>query len=234
MKTKSLIIVLTIVLVSCAPASTPMPTMTDTPYPTATAIPEPTETYTPEPTVTPNPTKTPRPTATPSSGLCPIDMSLPGVYILAESSSSHEGLDIGGPYGTLHQSPDNCNVIELYTGLGQQTGQQGIILQCPGLSYLGVYRITLGHVDFSYNEYDTLKFYGIPKSRFFNQDGSVIPGQLGVMPNTNRYMERGENLHIYLACTGFCYNNHTHITIWDSSGSGNNDPKQFLDCKKQR
>ena len=59
MKIKTVITVLlvSLVLASCAPASTPMPasTATNTPLPTATATvtPEPTITFTPEPTATP-------------------------------------------------------------------------------------------------------------------------------------------------------------------------------------
>jgi hypothetical protein len=56
MKTKtSLLILFAILLVSCAPASMPVPiiTATDTPLPTATLTPEPTATFTPEPTATP-------------------------------------------------------------------------------------------------------------------------------------------------------------------------------------
>jgi uncharacterized protein len=45
---------------------------------------------------------------------------------------------------------------------------------------------------------------------------------------------RGEDLHLYLACTGYCYNNHTHITVWPESGTGfdpNNDPLEYFDCR---
>jgi len=59
MKTQTIITLLAILLVSCAPVSTPAPisTPTDTPQPTETFTPEPTATSTPKPTVTPAPTQ---------------------------------------------------------------------------------------------------------------------------------------------------------------------------------
>ena len=63
MKNLSILTLLAILLVSCAPASTTVPvsTATDTPLPTATLTPEPTATFTPPPTATSTPTKTPIP-----------------------------------------------------------------------------------------------------------------------------------------------------------------------------
>jgi hypothetical protein len=67
MKNLSLLTLLTILFVSCAPGPTPAPASgaTDTLLSTATLTPEPTGTFTLTATETPSPTNTPRPTKTP-------------------------------------------------------------------------------------------------------------------------------------------------------------------------
>jgi len=166
-------------------------------------------------------------------GLCPIDMSLPGVYLHAGYSESHHGLDIAGPYGTPHRSPDSCTIDELYIG---SNGGHGALLICPDLNAsFGIRKIGLGHVDFSYNDDDTLQWYGIPTETFFNADGSPKTNVLGVVPTQNGNSSRGQDLHLYMACTGDCGLVHTHIGAWTWVGGGwsnANDPSPILDCSE--
>lgn len=162
-------------------------------------------------------------------GLCPIDMSAPGIWISNLYSSNHHlGLDIAGPFGEPHFSPGNCNVIEFYVGDDEGNG---MLLEC---SDIPLDKITLHHIDFRYNNYETLVWYGIPIETFFKSDGSFKLGVLGVKPNENETLIRGENLHIYMGTTG--YNSariHTHITAWtfsDGKLSAYNDPQEYFDC----
>lgn len=88
MKNLSILTLLAILLVSCAPGPTPVPvsTVTDTPFPTSTFTPEPTATSTPE--LTKTQTVTPKPTATPLRLLTPQDVILP-VKVIQEYALAH-------------------------------------------------------------------------------------------------------------------------------------------------
>jgi len=172
-------------------------------------------------------------------GLCPIDMSLPGVYLFERwIPGVHYGIDIAGPYGTPHRSPDYCEVYELFV---DDYGGHGIKLRCPNLDIdnlnLGWGHINMGHGDFSYNDYDTLRWYGIPVETFFNSDGSPKIGVKGIRPTQNSQVARGDDLHFYMACTGNCGLVHTHINLyiydernheWIDGG----DPNRVLDCPR--
>lgn len=163
--------------------------------------------------------------------MCPVDLSLPEVYLFAGYSESHHGLDIAGPYGTPHRSPENCRVDELYI---DNSGGHGILLVCPSLNErFGIRKVGLGHFDFSYNDYETLRWYGIPVETFFNSDGSPKNGLLAAVPTRNRNVSTGQDLHVYMACTGNCAIVHTHISVWtwvNGQWSAANDPSQYLDC----
>ena len=232
-----------LMLSGCAPASAPMPTPVPsaTPLPTATAYtpipptatltltPYPSPTYTAVPlTATPRPTDTPTPNATPGLGLCPIDMTLPGVYIFqGYVPGQHHGLDIAGPIGIPHRSPGNCRIDELFIGYD---GANGILLIC---SDIPVSKIGLGHLDFTLNDYDTLRWYGVPLYTFYNEDGSPKYGVLGVVPLQHRSVRRGEDLHVYMGNTGHSGLPHTHIGVWtiiNGQLTDLNDPLLYLDC----
>lgn len=205
----------------------PLPTHTSTPTKTAT------------PTETPGPTDTPSPTQTPipGMGLCPIDMSLPGVYLFARwIPGVHHGIDIIGPYGTPHRAPDYCEVYALYIG---DNGDHGVKFKCPQLDIdnlnLGWGHISLGHGDFSYNDHDTLRWYGIPIDTFFESDGSPKTGVTAINPTKNRDLSPGDDLHFYMACTGNCGLVHTHVSlyIWNDGEQewlDGGDPNRVLDC----
>jgi hypothetical protein len=82
MKNLSILTLLAILLVSCAPASTTVPvsTATNTPMPTATFTQEPTATFTPKPTKTLTATPKP-PTPTPTSPPKPTKTPMPIIYV---------------------------------------------------------------------------------------------------------------------------------------------------------
>jgi hypothetical protein len=78
------------------------------------------------------------------------------------------GLDIAGPYGTPHISPDECAVDELYIG---EAGNHGMLIICPKMNALyGIRKVGIGHLDFAYDDYNTLKWYGVSISTFFENE----------------------------------------------------------------
>ena len=157
-------------------------------------------------------TFTPTITSTPlTKGLCPIDLSKPEVYIFAGYSPTHMGLDIAGPYGTPHISPDECAVDELYIG---EAGNHGMLLICPRMNALyGIRKVGIGHLDFAYDDYNTLKWYGVPISTFFENE-KPKKGFIMTEPTLHGVVNRGEDLRIFMACTGNCGLVHSHIGIW--------------------
>jgi hypothetical protein len=157
-------------------------------------------------------------------------MSLPEVYIFAGwSGETHYGIDIAGPHGTPHRSPDNCTVSSLYL---QEDGGQGMLLRCPRLP---PDKVSLHHGDFSINDYETLRWYGIPIDTFFHEDGAPKLGFFSTEPAKNKAAARGADLHFYMACTGHCGLVHTHVGsfIWaNDQWYDGGDPAQFLDCSQ--
>lgn len=188
-----------------------------------------TTTITLSPTITVTRTITPTPL---TKALCPVDLSTKDVYISAFWGPSHMGIDIAGPYGTKHMSPDDCYFDEIFI---DQEGNQGILLICPRLKKLyGIEKIELGHVDFSYENYDSLNWYGIPIETFFENN---IPkkGLIIAKPTLHSSVKRGDDLHIYMACTGNCGFTHTHITVWTMINKNlfaNNDPLLYIECEE--
>jgi hypothetical protein len=161
-------------------------------------------------------------------GLCPIKMSTPGIRIGNPYSSSHYGLDNAGPYGVPHFSPGDCEIDELYVG---SDGGNGMLLKC---SDIPLAKIEIHHVDFRYNNYETLAWYGIPIDTFFNADGTFKLNILGIKPTQHISLIRGEDLHLYMGTTGAnSAGIHTHITAWTSQNgtfSPENDPALYMDC----
>jgi len=153
---------------------------------------------------------------------CPVDMSKG--YIYQKYSNQHQALDIGAAYGTHLFAPSKCQILRLL--ISSTTGGHALHMRCNNLP--GV--INLGHVDLSFNEYDTLSWYGIPKKTFFNEDGSVNKG-VSVVPLINSTVYSGQDLHLYLACTGRCSRPHVHISF--DIGNTDPDPLEYLDCTKK-
>lgn len=160
--------------------------------------------------------------------LCPVDLSLPDVYIFEfYIPKKHAGLDIAGPYGTPHVSPGKCIVDSLYI---QDDGGQGILLRCSNVNAV---KVGLHHVDFSYNNFETLAWFGIPKNTLFDENNEPILNTMNILPSKNGTLYMGENLHLYMASTGRSGLVHTHVGIWtliDNKFSDWNDPQAYLAC----
>ena len=224
------------------PTSTPtrVPTDTRTPTATTTDTATPTTTNTATPTATSIPSQTPRPTETATSapvskGLCPIDMSLPDVAVCQEYHASHDGLDICGLYGTVHRSPADCRVEYLYANA---EGGQGMLLWCAELqAKFGIDLVQLAHADLAHDDYETLRWYGVPKSAFFGETGNPLPVtglDRQVPPAQNQTVIRGGDLHLYMGSTGRSSGPHVHIGLLTRVGDGwsHVDPMLFLDCSR--
>ena len=188
------------------------------------ATPAPKVTFTPQ-----DPEEYDGPTA--EVGLCPVDMSDYGVRYYnsfrTESTNKgvpHDGIDISGPEGYKLKSPHYCKVYRLEIGKGR--GAQVISFYCPGL--ISEY-VSFGHVDFSYNDYETLKWYGIPLSSF-NLKGI----QRGFLENPTKnleFMEPGEFTHAYMSNTGSGRGIvHVHIETAKAQFQTRKDPCLYLDC----
>ncbi len=160
-------------------------------------------TITPIPS-TPTSTKTPIPTQ--EVGICPIKVTKKQKASLAgHFSEYHKGIDIGGGYGTEHRSPHYCEVVTI--GI-ERTRAHIANLHCPGLPSPYIH---IGHIDLSFNDYDTLKWYGIPIRVFFFSDGRPKTGTY-VKPEQNQWHNPGDDLKIYMGNTGYSSGVHSHIS----------------------
>ena len=160
--------------------------------------------------------------------LCPIDLSTPGVWITTPPAD-HIGVDIACPYGVPHFSPGNCRVDELYIS---SDGGNGILMICADIA---VAKVSLHHVDFRYNNYETLAWYGIPVDTFFNSDGTPIYGVLGVQPTNHNSFVIGENIHLYMGTTGEnSARIHTHMSTWiyENEILVEDYPGKYVGCSK--
>lgn len=213
------------------PQPTSTPTTTDTPQHTITAA----ATCTPSPTLTntPSPTRTASFTPSPTFalGTCPLDLSHDGVYYLAGVSSEHVGVDIIGPHGEPIVSPGNCTVIGLFI---DWKNNHGIHLECNDYPLSQVDRIGIAHIDLAWNDYQTLKQYGISIDTFFKYDGSPKIGVENVRPRQNTQFTRGEGPIAFNGNSGdhpMPY--HIHIDFWEIENDQfiNLDPDKYLACK---
>ncbi len=182
--------------------------------------------------VIPTPTATVTPIPNVEQGLCPVNMDDYGVRYFnsfrTERTSEgvpHNGIDISGPEGYELKSPHYCMIDYLFIG---RNGAHGICLYCPGLK---TKYILFGHMDFTYNDFETLKWYGIPNYSFHfrEKEGG---GKLAIPTKNLEYTEPGEFIHVYMSDTG---SNvvivHVHIsTHQDSTYRSPEDPCLYLDC----
>ena len=163
-------------------------------------------------------------------GVCPVDLIKNQIYIsMPYVEGTHYGIDIKGPTGTHIKSPDVCTVVDLYI---DTNGENGFHLECNNLP---VDRISLGHGNFSLNNYDTLEWYGIPISTLFNANGTPKIGSspIGATPSKNISTYPNQDLHLYMGCTGACVFPHLHITFWtliNNQFDAHNDPLKYLNC----
>jgi hypothetical protein len=233
------IIIICFVVSGCAslPKSTPFPTETNTPKLISTATFRSTQTDNPEPSAT----VTLQPTLTPTSwnSTCPVDMSIDGVYIYAgygpdpRGGPDHLGFDIAGPKGTPIKSPYSCHVKEVFIGID---GANVLWLICAGIEGF----LDFGHMDFRLNDYDALKWWGIPIDTFYNPDGTVKPMPAGetlisAHPVKNDSYLQGEPLHVYMASTGHSGLNHLNVSWWilkNGAYDEHNDPEQIIKCRQ--
>jgi hypothetical protein len=105
-----------------------------------------------------------------------------------------------------------------------------MLIKCKDMP---VAKIALHHVDFKYNNFETLAWYGISKDTFFNSDGTYKLNTLGIKPTKNLSLVRGENLHIYMGTTGAnSARIHTHISTWFAKNGTlvEDNPRLYLDC----
>jgi hypothetical protein len=210
------------------PTSPIIPTLVLTSTPTQTPI----STITSIPSTTATMTKTPFPTSTayPPKGACPLDLSSENINIFAlYKGPDHPGLDIAAPMGTSHISPGDCTVLYFYV---EDNGGQGAQLRCANLP--SVDRISLHHIDLSYNDFETLRYYGIPVDEVFNDDGTIKKGEFSFgydLPNA--FTSWGNDLHIYSGNSGSSLP-HTHINVWIliDGELAYQDPLEFLDCQE--
>lgn len=165
-------------------------------------------------------------TASATPGICPVDRSNKATYISLgfrqrmSGKRLHEGLDINGPSGTHLFAPGKCNLTYL---LVASDGGMALHMRCAGMPG----ELNLGHVDLSLNNYDTLHWYGIPVSEFYDEGGAAIRGAAVKLEN-HAVVYPGQDLHLYMGCTGTCSGTHVHIYI--GGPSKYYDPAQFLDC----
>ena len=165
-------------------------------------------------------------------GLCPVDISARGVSLTSRfgvlyksgpfKGKTHEGIDIAGKHGTMHIVPENGSSIIL--------GRDNI----GGLKFY--YSMENGrilfmtHFDFSFNNYATLRFFGLDPSLFYDSDGNLKNQRNKEWKATqNTQIWQGQILPLYMGMTGEGnYFVHTHIGI-KSLGTYIN-PCLYLDC----
>ncbi|OGO29998.1 MAG: hypothetical protein A2Z16_01725 [Chloroflexi bacterium RBG_16_54_18] len=148
-------------------------------------------------------------------GLCPVDMETPGVYFAFEfghiktNGERHKGIEIGGKQYTLHKAPDNGTGIRL--GFDDHGG---LFFQFTMETGKWIF---LDHLDFSYNDYATLRFFGIDPSLFYDSDGKLKTNvrDENWIAVKNVELFTGQILPLYMSCTGnpqgFV---HTHVAIY--------------------
>jgi len=198
----------------------------------------PTTTNTIPPTLTPTltVTKLPNPSTTPTYelGLCPVDMSLPGIYFSATFRPEHKGLDIASPLGTVVeiQSPGECEIVEVFI---DENDSQGVLVECSDHPLRSIGRIGFAHMNFSMNNFITLEYYGLDHDTFFNADGSAITGKLiAVLPREHVDVHRGDFLG-YMGNTGKANKSfiHVHIDIWLPGLETEVNPLDYLACEEK-
>lgn len=225
MKTRTVIsiLILAFIVCSCMPikkTQAVLLTQTITVISTSTFLKIPTATKTQMPTLTPYPPK----------GPCPLDLSEENVDFFGGYSENHLGLDIAAPEGTSHYSPGDCHVLYFFV---QTDGCQGVQLRCN--NFPSVDRLSLAHIDLSQKDYETLRYYGIPKDEIYNEDGKIKSDEFRqLFPSKSDFTSWGNDLHIYSGNTGKSGLPHTHISIWTKENGNldeHNDPLEFLNCQ---
>lgn len=199
---------------------------TFTPVPTSTSIPRPTDT----PGLSPTHTKTQEPTMTTSAfGLCPVDMSMKDTRITTAYDEYGYNYDLWAPHGTPIKSPGECSVISLYI---DSRGTQGLHISCSDYPLRLARRISFGHIDLAWNDYETIRMYGIPVDTFFDTSGKPKLGVENVPPVKNMRFHRGNAPVAYVGNTGdhpMPY--HVHITVWSTNNNSDKlDPAKFFSC----
>ena len=246
MKQKILILILTFTLISCGtvaqdfpeipfttalPSFTPSPTFTITAKPTSAHTQAPTKIQISTATSTLYPTDTQTLSATPQFGLCPLDMSHQDIEYLAGFSAEHPGIDVVGPPGEPIISPGNCEVNGLFI---DHHKTQGIHLVCNDYPLNQVDRLTIGHIDLTWNDFETLKQYGISIDTFFDDEGQPKIGVENIPPRKNFQFRRGQGTIAFNGNTGdHVMPFHIHIDVWKITNNQfeNLDPDQYLACK---